>query len=181
MFRKLSTDRILGLTAMTVSLMTLIIFIYQTDLLRQQNHISVLPYLAISSTTNSANNTFEINVINHGVGPAIIESAEIIFEGSVYNFEDYEDNMMDVLRAIDVRTDSLRNYSTSVLNPGIAIPLNEQRQVFGIIQSPDDFRLVTSMMQDLLGRGLDYRIVYRSLLDDRWEISGSIDGPIKLD
>ena len=38
---------------------TLIIFIYQTNLIRKQNYLSILPYLSISTSDNSGQLIFD--------------------------------------------------------------------------------------------------------------------------
>ena len=78
---KWSSEKILGLTAMSISFITLIIFIYQTNLMNRQNHISILPYLDMATTENKEENRFELNLRNHGVGPAIIERVTVRYKG----------------------------------------------------------------------------------------------------
>ena len=48
--KKFNADRILGISAMVISLLTLAIFIYQTDIMRVQSKLSVKPRLDF--TTN---------------------------------------------------------------------------------------------------------------------------------
>ncbi|MBT8223808.1 MAG: hypothetical protein KJN96_11640, partial [Eudoraea sp.] len=53
-----NSDRILGLSAMSISFITLVIFIYQTNLMSKQNYLSILPYLQLSTSNDSENNSF---------------------------------------------------------------------------------------------------------------------------
>lgn len=53
-FKKISTDRLLGTSAMVINVLTLIIFIYQTDIMRLQSKLSVKPRLDF--TTNQGGN-----------------------------------------------------------------------------------------------------------------------------
>ncbi len=66
-------DRLLGLSAILLSLCTLIVFFYQTNLIRKQQYMSVYPHLEIGHNgIHSEEYTFTIE--NKGVGPAIIET-----------------------------------------------------------------------------------------------------------
>lgn len=178
--KKWSSDRILGLTAMLVSLMTLLIFIYQTNLLRQQNYISILPYLAVSSTIDASTTKFQIDVINQGIGPAIIESIAVLYDGRSYNLADYEHRLFDALRDIDPDLDSVIHFSTGTLEPGMAIPANTSYNLVAVKNQPEDFKIMTSVFDELLSDGLNYSIVYKSIQNERWRISGGSEGPVKL-
>ena len=176
-----STEKIVSFTAMLVSLTTVIIFIYQTNLLRQQNYISILPYLIVSSTNNEAEYTFEINLENQGVGPAIIESVEIFYKGVRYGLEDYDYRLFDVLSAIQPRMDSVRYFSSSTLERGRALPANTTYNLINVKNAPEDFFLLSNIFVNLLESGMTYRIVYKSILNERWEIRIDSDGPQKLE
>ena len=70
---KWNSDKLLSLSAISISFITLIIFIYQTNIMSRQNYISIMPYLDLSTTNDVSDYHFELNLKNHGVGPAIIE------------------------------------------------------------------------------------------------------------
>ncbi|MGB5387768.1 MAG: hypothetical protein WBN20_13370, partial [Eudoraea sp.] len=55
---KWNSDKILSLSAMSISVLTLIIFIYQTNLMSKQNYLSILPYVQISISNDTAKNTY---------------------------------------------------------------------------------------------------------------------------
>lgn len=175
-----STERLLSITAMTVSLFTLIIFIYQTNLMRQQNYISILPYLQVSSTSNEGEFIFDVNIINQGVGPAIFESAYISYQGDRYDFSDYGYDFYEVLSAVEPTFDSLRYYSSTVLDPGIAISPGERFNLFAVRNVPEEYGIVAQTFDRMLSEGLYYRIVYRSIQNERWEITADSNGPKKL-
>lgn len=80
-----NSEKLLSLSAMFISFFTLIIFICQTNLISKQNYISILPYLSVTITENRATDTFEFNLENHGVGPAIIESVTMLHKGNGMN------------------------------------------------------------------------------------------------
>ncbi|MBT8310320.1 MAG: hypothetical protein HKO72_01275, partial [Flavobacteriaceae bacterium] len=67
-----NSERVVSFSAMFISLLTLFIFIKQTNIIERQSRLSALPYLMVETSNNSEDNTFEIEIVNHGVGPAII-------------------------------------------------------------------------------------------------------------
>ena len=83
---KWNSERILSLSAMSISIMTLVIFIYQTNLMSKQNDLSILPYLQVSTSNNSEGNSYLLSVQNHGVGPAIIESVKLQYRQLMVSF-----------------------------------------------------------------------------------------------
>ncbi len=48
-FRKLDSDKILSLSAMFISICTLVVFLYQTNLIRKQQYMSVYPHLLLGN------------------------------------------------------------------------------------------------------------------------------------
>jgi hypothetical protein len=178
---KWNSEKLLSISAMSISFLTLIIFIYQTNLISKQNYISILPYLSISTTENRAEHTFEFNLENHGVGPAIIESVTMLHKGQRYNLNDYNNEMYRFLVSKAPELDSIKNSSSSTLDNGMAIPVNTTFNLFKVFESTAEYRIITSRFNRLLEEGLDYEIIYRSILDERWMIHKGSQGPKKLD
>ncbi|MCO6480981.1 MAG: hypothetical protein J5I94_30335 [Phaeodactylibacter sp.] len=178
---KWNADKLVSLSAISISFITLVIFIYQTNLMRQQNFISIMPYLDLSTTNDIAEYNFELNLKNHGVGPAIIESVELAYQGQRYNLADYDDHLFSVLASVDTALDSVKYVSSSTLTRGMAIPPNTVYNVFRVKGSEVDYQLVTEHLQNLLGEGLDYEIIYRSIQGERWRLYNDSEGPEKID
>lgn len=68
---RLSTDRIVSLSALVVGLGSLFIIVYQTYLMRESQAASVLPYVTISLMANDRG-TYVV-ARNSDVGPALIQ------------------------------------------------------------------------------------------------------------
>ncbi len=83
---------------MTISFFTLIIFIYQTNLMSRQNYLAILPYLSISTSNNPVDNTFSLSIDNFGVGPAIIESITAKHKGESFDLADFNDEVLTFLK-----------------------------------------------------------------------------------
>ena len=178
---KWNSERILSLSAMSISFITLMIFIYQTNLMSRQNDLSILPYLQVSYSANSELNTYTISLKNHGVGPAIIESALLEYKGKRYQLEDYNDDLYGLLAQLAPSLDSIVIKSTSTLNKGIALPANTTYILFRVYDSPEAYRIITENLYRLENEGLSYEIVYKSIQGERWVIKTDSEGPEKLD
>lgn len=178
---KWNSDKIVSLSAMSISILTLIIFIYQTNLMSKQNYLSILPYVQISTSNDKANKTFSLDIKNHGVGPAIIESVIIYYQGEKHDLRDYDNYLYNYLKSEMPVLDSVNFFSASSLDRGIAIPANSNYNVFKIFESEKDYELLTSSLENLLKKGLYYEITYRSIQDERWLIHSNSEGPQKLD
>jgi hypothetical protein len=76
--RKSYAEYLVAGSAAFVSLTTLIVLIYQTKLMNQQQHLSAWPYLEwLSSDVTD----FHLTVRNKGVGPAIVRKVEMRVDG----------------------------------------------------------------------------------------------------
>jgi hypothetical protein len=77
-FRSLhiDTDRILGLSAMIIGGGSLFVILYQTHLMRQSQHASVMPYLLMIGFTSNSGGV-HVNLRNSGIGPALIGDVRI--------------------------------------------------------------------------------------------------------
>lgn len=147
----------------------------------KQNYLSILPYVQISTSNDKANKTFSLDIKNHGVGPAIIESVIIYYQGEKHDLRDYDNYLYNYLKSEMPVLDSVNFFSASSLDRGIAIPANSNYNVFKIFESEKDYELLTSSLENLLKKGLYYEITYRSIQDERWLIHSNSEGPQKLD
>lgn len=86
---RLSTDRIVSLSAMAVGVSSLFIILYQTHLMRQEQRASALPYLMFAIDANEAG--IHLTLTNAGLGPALIEDVRVVhsdreFEGDPHDY-----------------------------------------------------------------------------------------------
>lgn len=125
---KINTDRLLGLSAMMVSIVTLVIFIYQTNIMRNQSRLEVKPRLVFNTSVQSNDSlvTFTFLLRNKGLGPAMIKEAKIIHDSQKYPL-DYD-------FFIDFVYPDLEEYgnllSTSSLLSGDIVSVNEVQSLF---------------------------------------------------
>ena len=175
-----NSEKLLSISAMIISFLTLIIFVYQTNLLSRQNDISILPYLDLSSTRNQAEQIFELTLKNHGVGPAIIESVIFKHQNRSFDLAQYEDDLFVLLKAVAPELDSIRSFSSSTLERGTAIPANGEYNVIRVKGLAEEYELIVRVVNNLLESNLDYEIVYKSIQNERWRIHSTSEGPEKL-
>jgi hypothetical protein len=82
------TDRIVSLSAMVVGVGSLAIILYQTQLMREQQRASVLPYLMIA--VQSSNESTYLTVRNGGIGPALLDDVRVRYKGRDYVGDPYD-------------------------------------------------------------------------------------------
>jgi hypothetical protein len=119
---RLNTDRIVSLSAMVVGIGSLIMVTYQTQLMRQSQHASVLPYLMIAVHSNDAG--VHLVLSNAGVGPALIEDVRIRRESREIRSDPYD--YFTSLHADSGQVDAGK------LIPGQLIPAGAQVQMLGV-------------------------------------------------
>ena len=163
-----ATDRLLGLVAMFVSLVTLIIFVRQTNFMEKESRLNVLPYLMLETSNNGQDNEFRIEIYNYGVGPGIIESRSVVYKGKEYDME-----FPDFLAENFPQMDSINLINTSSVQPGLAIPAGQHRTVLVAGGTKSSYLNFLKLMEEMQApeNGFDYRINYKSIFDDRWVIN----------
>lgn len=178
---KISTDRIIGLSAMMISLLTLIIFIYQTALMRTQSRLSVKPLLSFETNMNFKDTVaiYTSKVKNKGLGPAIIESIDIVLEDQRYplNFRNFFKKAYP----------GLENYTdlelSTTLEKGSTLISNEEvdmyRCVYQLKSVPEIMEILKITQADEIP--FDIEVVYSSIYEDTWKTSAKADGhPVEL-
>lgn len=168
--KKLNSEKILSLTAMLVSITTLIVFLYQTNLIRKQQYMSVYPYLSMTNFGSNTNNyTFVLK--NDGIGPAIIKSIEVkTKDGQTFN--DIDPYVKSKLQ----RSDSVSYYHTN-LSVGMLIPANTQIK---IVENRDKKLSTSIRLFDILNKeGTTMVIKYESIYEEVWTITNQSGIPVK--
>ncbi len=83
----MNTDRVVSLSAMAVSVCTLVVILYQTHLTRQAQYASAMPYLMIGVTSNDRG--VHVTLANLGLGPALLDSVRIRYKGQSIDNDPY--------------------------------------------------------------------------------------------
>ncbi len=174
----MNTDRIVAFSAIFISLLTLVTFVYQTNLMKRQSELSVLPYLTVGTSYNSSesNPFFKLSLVNEGVGPAIIKSRKIIYKGDEHNGD-----FIDFLKLQLPSLDTMKGISFGSIEPGTVLPSGEDIYMVAIFGHSDNMNLLYNKIIELNEDDFDYEIVYKSIYDKEWRITSNTLYPDKLE
>ena len=171
-----TTDKIVSLAAIGISLFTLFIFVKQTNIIERQSRLSVMPYLMIETSDNGFDRVFIVDVVNHGVGPAIIDYKRIYLNGEAYDLE-----FVDFLQQ-KTPMDSVNVMSSSTLQDGLAIPAGGTRNVVKVGGNDHSYFTFLETMSNLQEEdSFMYEIYYSSIYGDRWKITSKSERPEKVE
>src|SRR5688500_16049233 len=86
---RFDSDRIMSITALMVGVGSLFIIVYQTQLIRESERASVMPYLMVAMQANTQSVYLQLR--NNGIGPALIENVQVVkqddvFEGDAFDY-----------------------------------------------------------------------------------------------
>jgi len=159
---KINVNTFIGIAAILISLGTLIVLIYQSQLMREHEERSAIPKLELCHDITEGN--YALRLVNKGLGPALIEDVKVESEGKTYEI----DPMFFAINYADTAQTAVKQISGTHL-------------IKGIIVSPEmSIRLVESAnpQQDSLLRGLFYEdpvkvvIHYSSIYGKLWKLDG---------
>lgn len=177
------TDRIVGFAAILISLLTLIIFIYQTNIMHQQSRLSVKPRLLFSSTLRFEDDTllvYSILLENKGIGPAIVDSSFVTYEGAKYQ-SDWEDFFGEVVPELEAYGEFI---SYSNISIGETLSSDEEKVLFTYVCPVSQYVEVLEYLEvsdESNDLPLDMTIYYHSIYeDDKWVITSN-QIPQKID
>lgn len=181
--KKLNTDRILGISAMVISILTLAIFIYQTDIMRVQSKLSVKPRLDF--TTNFGGNdsiiSYQEVIENKGLGPAIIDS--------IYFLRNEKKYALDIEKLLQEELPKVLEYGYlyqhATLSRGTTLSPNEERPIFTyhIPHHRLDSLYAYLGMANENENPFPINVIYTSIYEDEyWRMDNEdLDQPIKVD
>ena len=169
-------NTLLAITALFVSVMTLIIFIRQTNIMDQQSRHSVMPYLILEWNSNEADTLITIQIENHGVGPAVISKRTFYYQGETHDME-----FRDFLSESIPEMEDVRVLSSASLEPGFSIAAGEHREIITVGGDLKSYRTFSEIMENLTENSdFNYDIRYESIYEDSWLLQGGRLKPIPL-
>lgn len=180
--KKINTDRILGISAMLISLLTLIIFIYQTDIMRKQSKLSVKPRLDFS-TIQSGNDSivvFKQVVMNKGLGPAIIDSIYYIYKDTHYS--------LDIQSLVQKELPNLLEYGElsqhATMGRGSTLSEGEEQSLFTYKMPVRNLQNVLDYLDITIEDDAPFpvEVIYTSIYEDEhWIVNSNQDEPLTMD
>lgn len=142
-------------TALIVSVLALMVSIYEANLLKAQQKATVWPYFSVNEGYGS--DGFRLDAFNNGTGPALISSVLVEFEGEPFS------KYVDLLNAI--KPDNTLGYNrirVSQLNNTV-VKVGEERELLFLPWS-DETREILNLMQGKIR----IKIQYCSVLEECW-------------
>lgn len=170
-----NADKIVSMSAMAIALFTLVVLLYQSNILERQYELtvkqqkaSVFPYLQIGPSFSEGRYT--ITISNKGIGPAFIKgfyakkSDSII---SIYDLVSYYDNFSPNQRNVACEYASLYN--------GVVIAPGEEKELLNAIGDQDGIDLIDKFFSEYMYNSNDskFMIEYSSTFDDTWVLETS--------
>jgi hypothetical protein len=143
--------------ATITSLCALTVSIYQAYMQRKQTYASVMPSLIIYTSSDSNANTFEFNVDNKGVGPAIVEEAE--FELNGQKFKTIERMIFEKLKITD--------FGNSTLWKNRILSANESVRILSFAGKSGK-AMIDTFQQNPHPPKLSIKLKYASIYDEKW-------------
>lgn len=151
--------------------MTLAVLIVQTNLIREQQRMSVLPYLSLGNEGFGSSN-FKYQLRNNGIGPAFIESVTIFYQDSTYNMD------LPIFLYNHVEGfDTLQSISHTNLRPGHLIPAGS---ILALLQVNGNLAEAQSLVTILSEESLEMEIVYENIYGDRWLLDTKSISPVPI-
>lgn len=68
-------------SSMVIAISALVLTVWQAYITRQHNKLSVSPYLTTWSHTDGGNGHYSIEIMNNGIGPALIKAFQVFVDG----------------------------------------------------------------------------------------------------
>ncbi|MEB2778366.1 hypothetical protein SYJ56_23860 [Algoriphagus sp. D3-2-R+10] len=159
--KKINVNLLLGLSAVFLSASALIVSIFQTNILREQQFASVWPHM--EQMGNFSSGSYKYVIQNKGVGPAIIKDLSYLHMGSTY---ESPRELFTVLFGDDVRGVGYTNLPKDyVFKSGEAITLIH-------INLPDS--MVRRMTNRLESDSMNLKITYADVYGNCWMLDNYV-------
>lgn len=167
-----NTEKIVSFSAIFISLATLYISYVQHNASIKQQKLSVMPYLSLGNEGTGSPN-YQLILENNGIGPAFIESVNIFYNGKTYE----GDLIKFLYDNFGAEMDSIRNLSYGNIYPGLMIPAGKKIPHVAIENSWDDANKLLKLLDKV---EIDFEIIYASIYEERWSLTGNSIMPKKL-
>ena len=170
---KFDSDKWIAISAMVVSIGTLVALSYQALLMRDAERASKLPYLYISLQSNQTGN--RLQVTNSGIGPALIEEVHVDYKGQTHATDAYDfivDQKPDFAKA-GLGVDKIQK--GRLIPAGVTVQMVEADKtalpgilrLFEIAEVPRDWYVFTGTTG---GDKAVLVITYTSVYGQRWRV-----------
>ncbi len=167
----LNSERWINLLAIVASMGSLFMIIYQTNLTRTQQYASVMPYLELWNNSNFGPGSYELALVNNGIGPAFIESITVSYKDSTYKLDPA--NFLEQV----VGMDTSASYSYASVKKGRVVPAGQKITLIGVKDSEKNSKI----LKKWFANDTEVEVIYRSIYGERWAVRGVMHEPVKLE
>lgn len=171
-----NADKIVSLSAMAIALFTLLVLLYQSNILERQYELtvkqqkaSVLPYILFSDNFN--NNFYSINIENKGLGPAFIKGLYVKERDSIFSIS----NLYEYY--IENNSDTVFSYSTAGLANGVVLSPGDKLELFSTSGGSSGLEKIIYFFNSKFYNNRSksrFFIEYESVFEDAWIIESSL-------
>jgi len=169
-----TSEKILTFSALFISCLALVVSVVQTRILQKQSQASVWPRVDLLDSSGPEH--FELDVLNQGVGPAIVSYIE-------YN---YKDTIFNSLPKLVVYLAGLKVENDKIEEEGIPLKFTYTEIINGRVIKPEESITIYSALDSFaiaLGweylYDVDFRVDYCSIYEDCWSMQDDVT--IELD
>jgi len=156
--KKIDNGVIIGLTAIIINLITVFVYMRQTNLMQQQQHAAVWPYIEWKTTYNQ-NIGFKLMISNNGIGPALITNMRI-------KLNDEVQPNLDSLFSELIGTKKFPHLATNIQKK--VLPANAS---INLIETTDP-KWSELLFIACQKNNLEIEICYESIYKDKWISTG---------
>lgn len=165
-----------------ISTITLLVFIYQTNLIQQQQYMSVYPHLKLfNENSNSLNYQYVLS--NLGIGPAFITKIEVK-DTNDHHYQSVNEYLATKLSI----NDSIWIHNSDIYE-GQLLPANTKVVLYGLHSeeecqemglNPNTQWGASKLRSILNSEEFSLKITYKSIYGEHWSIEKGKLFPIKL-
>ncbi|WP_417881856.1 hypothetical protein [Xanthomarina gelatinilytica] len=173
-FKKISninSNKLTSVLALLISLGTFSLLFYEIKLTREQQYVSVLPYLSISQSIPSTGN-YKLYVVNDGIGPAFIEEVRFKYNGKIYKGDGY--HVYKEFYKDKSKNDAI--YSSG-FKSGNMLPPGSSSNIIGTSSNEETVNRIRDLF---MNNDMIIEIIYASVYGEKW-IFNNREGVKKID
>jgi len=175
-----NSEKLIGMVAFVISIGTLFTFIYQTNIMREHQRASVLPYLEIWNS-RVGNQVYELNLYNNGIGPAFIQDIKVKYKDTVINIDTVINGDPDrLVRYLMEHSDTSKRftYRCSNIKKGRLIRAGEK---ISMVAAHDSSETVKTLRKIFNSKKTTIEITYSSIYNEKWITRGVAVPPVKIE
>lgn len=163
-------ESLTGISSVVIALCALVFTIWAGWLTHKHNKLSVKPHLTTCVNRRTELHQYGIEIVNNGLGPAVIDSFVVKLDGNEMKGHATEP-IESILKALFV--DSSYKYEATTLDVGYSMPSNEKRPLV-TVQFLEPFTITPEDFEEKLSRCellIEYSNYYGDSFTYSWESS----------